>query len=114
MATLDARREQELGAYARDVRSALGDACISIVLYGSAAGVDWIVGRSDFNTIIVLRRASAEVSPSVVVRRRASRSSSGRACQATDGRAWAGDASPDRSAIRAIARDPARRVPDSG
>jgi hypothetical protein len=60
MATLDARREQELTAYARDVQSALGDACISIVLYGSAAGVDWIVGRSDFNTIIVLQRASAE------------------------------------------------------
>lgn len=58
MATLDQDREPDLTAYAREVRAALGDAGIGVVLYGSAAGVDWVPGRSDVNTVIVLERAS--------------------------------------------------------
>jgi hypothetical protein len=58
MAELDAQRQQELDAYGRDVAAALGDTCVSVILYGSAAGVDWIAGRSDVNTVIVLQRAS--------------------------------------------------------
>ena len=58
MATFDQDREPDLTAYAREVRAALGDACGGVVLYGSAAGVDWVPGRSDVNTVIVLERAS--------------------------------------------------------
>jgi len=58
MPELDARRQRELTAYGEEVRKALGDACVAVILYGSAAGVDWIAGRSDLNTAIVLQRAS--------------------------------------------------------
>jgi len=58
MPELDARRQRELTAYGEEVREALGDACVAVILYGSAAGVDWIPGRSDVNTAIVLQRAS--------------------------------------------------------
>ena len=53
-----ARPEQDLSAFAEEVRAALGDACLGVVLYGSAAGVDWVPGRSDVNTVVVLQRAS--------------------------------------------------------
>src|SRR5262245_52609890 len=58
MPVLDQRTEQELFTYAGEVRVALGDTCIGVVLYGSAAGVDWVPGRSDLNTAIVLRQVS--------------------------------------------------------
>lgn len=58
MATLDAETEQHLAAYAAEVQGALGEACVAVVLYGSAAGADWVAGRSDLNTVIVVRRAS--------------------------------------------------------
>lgn len=57
MPTLDPRAEQHLHAYAAEVMQALGDAAVGVVLYGSAAGVDWVAGRSDINTVIVVRRA---------------------------------------------------------
>jgi hypothetical protein len=58
MPTLDQDREQDLSAYAREIQAALGEGCIGVILYGSAAGVDWVPGRSDLNTVIVLERAS--------------------------------------------------------
>ena len=58
MPTLDPRAEQQLGAYAAEVMQALGDAAVGVVLYGSAAGADWVAGRSDINTAIVMRRAA--------------------------------------------------------
>ena len=60
MPELDAHREGELTEFAAQVRAALGEACVGVVLYGSAAGVDWIPGRSDVNTVIVLQRASVD------------------------------------------------------
>jgi hypothetical protein len=59
MAGLDARAEQHLREYAADVERALGEGCAAVVLYGSAVGVDFVVGRSDFNTVIVVRAAPA-------------------------------------------------------
>ncbi|MFN8644151.1 MAG: hypothetical protein U0802_21780 [Candidatus Binatia bacterium] len=56
MPTLDARAEQHLQAYAAEVMQVLGDDAVGVVLYGSAAGVDWVAGRSDLNTVIVVRR----------------------------------------------------------
>lgn len=58
MATLDAHTERQLGDYAAEVMRALGDECVGVVLYGSAAGVDWVAGRSDLNTVVVVRRAT--------------------------------------------------------
>ena len=58
MPTLDARAEQHLRDYAADVQRALGDDFVSVVLYGSAAGADWVAGRSDLNTVIVLRHVA--------------------------------------------------------
>jgi len=58
MPELEAHRQADLARYAEEVSAALGEACVAVVLYGSAAGVDWIPGRSDVNTVIVLRRAS--------------------------------------------------------
>jgi hypothetical protein len=58
MPTLDPRAEQQLETYAAEVMQALGDAAVGVVLYGSAAGTDWVAGRSDINTAIVVRRAA--------------------------------------------------------
>jgi hypothetical protein len=58
MPRLDSRAEQQLATYAAEVTQALGDACVGVVLYGSAAGVDWVPGRSDVNTAIVVRRVT--------------------------------------------------------
>jgi len=58
MPTLDPRAGQQLEAYAAEVMRALGDAGVGVVLYGSAAGGDWVAGRSDINTAIVVRRAA--------------------------------------------------------
>lgn len=61
MSALDVRRERDLLTYAREVDATLRDACVGVVLYGSAAGNDWVEGRSDFNIVIVVNRAAPEV-----------------------------------------------------
>jgi hypothetical protein len=58
MAELDAQRQRDLNVFAEEVRAALGEVCVGVVVYGSAAGSDWIPGRSDVNTVIVLRHCS--------------------------------------------------------
>jgi hypothetical protein len=58
--------EHDLRAYTADVRDALGDACLSLVLYGSAAGGDWVAGRSDVNTAIVVLRVDRAVLDALV------------------------------------------------
>jgi hypothetical protein len=59
MPGLDARAEQHLRDYGGEVARALGERCVGVVLYGSAAGIDFVAGRSDFNTVIVVREAPA-------------------------------------------------------
>ncbi|MDX2166559.1 MAG: hypothetical protein SF182_05825 [Deltaproteobacteria bacterium] len=61
MPGLDARAEQHLREYGGEVAGVLGERCVGVVLYGSAAGVDFVAGRSDFNTVIVVRDAPAAV-----------------------------------------------------
>src|ERR1700754_3747736 len=58
MPTLDAQRQRDVAAYANDVQGALGAECVGVILYGSAAGNDWVPDRSDLNTVIVLRQAA--------------------------------------------------------
>ncbi len=59
MPSLDRRAERVLAEYAAEVQRALGDQCVGVILYGSAAGVDWVEGQSDLNTVVVVRRAGA-------------------------------------------------------
>ena len=66
MPSPDARTEQRLSAFAREVEGALGGQLICLVLHGSAAGEDWIGGRSDVNTAIVVPRVTAAVLEALV------------------------------------------------
>jgi hypothetical protein len=58
---LDRRAEATLAAYTREVSAALGEGLVSLVLYGSAVGEDWVAGRSDLNTAIVVRQVTLDV-----------------------------------------------------
>jgi hypothetical protein len=54
VATADAALDALLAAFATDVAGALRTELLSLVVYGSAAGDDWVAGRSDVNTAIVV------------------------------------------------------------
>lgn len=56
VAMLDARTDKALARVTEDVRQAFGTNLVSLVLYGSAAGEDFIPGQSDLNFAIVLER----------------------------------------------------------
>ena len=62
----DARTERRLSAFAREVEEALGRQLVCLVLHGSAAGEEWVAGRSDLNTAIVVPRVTAEVLEALV------------------------------------------------
>ncbi|HXQ23581.1 MAG TPA: hypothetical protein VN812_18020 [Candidatus Acidoferrales bacterium] len=53
---LDAKTEKAIAQIAEQVRLVFGTDLVSLVLYGSAAGVDFVPGRSDLNVAIVLER----------------------------------------------------------
>jgi hypothetical protein len=55
----DPRLEKSLARYADDVKDALGGELVSLVVYGSAADDEWIRGRSDVNSLIVVRALSS-------------------------------------------------------
>lgn len=55
---LDAKAERAIGQVARQVREAFGTDLVSLVLYGSAAGPDYVPERSDLNVAIVLSRVT--------------------------------------------------------
>ncbi len=61
MGRLDGRVEADLATFVADVRAALGERLVGIALYGSAAGNDWVAGRSDVNTAIVVSRVALDV-----------------------------------------------------
>jgi len=61
MARPDARAEAQIDAFTGEVQGALGDRLVALVLHGSAAGEDWVAGRSDVNTAIVVPRVTLEV-----------------------------------------------------
>jgi len=72
----DAAVEAEIAAFTRDVQAALCDRLLSLALYGSAAGEDWVAQRSDTNVAIVVGRVTPEVLEAlvpVVARRRGKR-----------------------------------------
>jgi predicted nucleotidyltransferase len=57
----DGRLERDLAGFVRDLEDALGDALVSVSLYGSAAADDWVPGHSDVNTVIVVRAVSSRL-----------------------------------------------------
>ena len=64
MAGLDARTEQDLGRFTTDVQAALGEGLVCLALYGSAVDGDFVSGRSDVNTAVVV----GHVTPAVLDR----------------------------------------------
>ena len=61
MAGLDARTEQEVARFGAHVQEALGPQLVCLALYGSAAGGDWVPGRSDVNVALVATAVSLDV-----------------------------------------------------
>jgi hypothetical protein len=61
MGALDARTEKEMARFAAQVEAALGPRLVCLALYGSAAGDDWVAGRSDVNLAVVVAEVSLEV-----------------------------------------------------
>jgi len=53
--------ETDIAAFTRDVRDALGERLLCLALHGSAAGPDWVAGRSDVNSVVVVRWVTLEV-----------------------------------------------------
>ncbi|MGE0825551.1 MAG: hypothetical protein AB7G75_16890 [Candidatus Binatia bacterium] len=51
----DASLETTLTQFTQEVRTGLGDQLVSIVLYGSAAGDNFVPGSSDLNTVIIVK-----------------------------------------------------------
>jgi hypothetical protein len=58
---LTAREAEHLAGFTDDVQAALGPRLVALVLYGSAAGDDWVAGRSDLNVAVVVSRVDAAV-----------------------------------------------------
>lgn len=60
MAELDQKTEGVLRGFTREVRDLYGEGVISVVLYGSALGPDWVPEVSDLNLLVVLREVGQE------------------------------------------------------
>src|SRR5262245_17354142 len=52
---LDARAERTLAEVTEQLRALCGTRLVSVALYGSAAGGDYVVGRSDLNLAVVVQ-----------------------------------------------------------
>src|SRR5436190_11725926 len=61
MPAADARLERDLAGFVGDVERALGDELLAVHLYGSAATGEWVRGRSDVNTVVVVRAVTSRV-----------------------------------------------------
>ena len=61
----DAAVEAQIAAFTRDVQAALGDRLVSLVLYGSAVGDDWVT-RSDLNVAVVVPCVTLDVLEALV------------------------------------------------
>jgi len=57
----NASLESTLAQFTRELRELLGDQLLAVVLYGSAAGENFVPGSSDLNTAIVVQRMGFEV-----------------------------------------------------
>ena len=57
-AMVDATTEKAIAQVVEQARAAFGSDLVSIVLYGSAAGEDFVPGRSDLNFALVFERVT--------------------------------------------------------
>ncbi|MDW8141623.1 MAG: hypothetical protein RMJ90_05010 [Candidatus Bipolaricaulota bacterium] len=60
MKKLNTRTEQTIEKFTREIQTLYGDDLISLILYGSAAGTDFVPDRSDLNFLVVLQRVTPE------------------------------------------------------
>ncbi len=58
MSQLDERTEQSIQSFTRQMQELYGEDLISLILFGSAAGGDYVPGRSDLNFLIVLKEVT--------------------------------------------------------
>ena len=56
-----ARAEKEIATFTEEMRAALGDELVCLVLHGSAAGDEWVAGLSDINTAVVVPHVTLTV-----------------------------------------------------
>ena len=56
-----ARAEQQIATFTEEVCAALGEELVCLALHGSAAGDEWVAGRSDINTAVVVPRVTFAV-----------------------------------------------------
>jgi len=56
-----ARAEQQIATFTEEMRTALGEELVCLVLHGSAAGDEWVAGHSDINTALVVPRVTLAV-----------------------------------------------------
>ncbi len=61
MARAGADIETNVRTFTDDVRVALGEDLVSLVLHGSASGDDWVRGLSDVNTALVVPRVTLDI-----------------------------------------------------
>ena len=57
----NASLESTLAQFTRELRELLGDQLLAVVLYGSAAGENFVPSSSDLNTAIVVQRMSRQL-----------------------------------------------------
>lgn len=60
MKKLDTQTEQTIQKFAREIQTLYGNDLVSLVLYGSAAGADFVPDRSDLNFLVVLKEVTLE------------------------------------------------------
>ena len=60
MRKLDAKTQQIIEKFTHEIQMLYGDDLVSLILYGSAAGTDFVPDRSDLNFLVVLRSVTPE------------------------------------------------------
>lgn len=60
MPELPEKMRKVLDKFVEDLKTLYSDQLLSVVLYGSAAGEDFVSGRSDINTLIILKTLNFE------------------------------------------------------
>jgi len=56
LAHLPEKIQNKLKNFVEELKNLYSDRLVSVILYGSAAGEDFVPGRSDINTIVILKR----------------------------------------------------------
>lgn len=58
MRRLDSKTEQAIEKFTHEIQTLYGDDLLSLILYGSAAGTDFVPDRSDLNFLVILKRVT--------------------------------------------------------